>query len=113
MVFLFSGPIVEVVLRQGSAYGGGVLLEQDLQAAAEGGLHVAAGDGDDVALGNGLLGNGCLDDLVLAAQVSGGLYILIDPSGAVRVIRQEPLYSGRILLGKLAADQDAGSGCRR
>src|SRR5574344_1488852 len=107
-----SGTIVEVVTGQVPAYGLGILLEEHLQAAAQGGAHLGAGDADDVALGDGLFGDGRLDNLKFSAELTGLLYVFIDPGGAESEVGQELLHRFRMFLREFGANQDAGGGAQ-
>ena len=72
---LFSRP-VEIVTGQRAAHGGGVGVKQHLQVSRSICLQLVAGQADDVAVGQGLFGNGSLGHhALLFAQGSGAVQV--------------------------------------
>ena len=101
--------VIEVAFRERAADGGGVRVGQHLQIAGELGLHVAAGQADDVAVGQRLLGDGGVDDAVFADERGGVGVVGVDPVNGGGVLLQERVHRGGVLLdGLTAGDDNAG-----
>ena len=106
---MLLGCVIEIVARQGSSDGFGVLFEEHLEVAGKGIFHLVAFYTDDVARGDGFLSHGGGNDVVGADQLGCGFDVIVDECDGFAVVLHECFDGFGVLVDEISAsDYDAG-----